>query len=356
MKYCIDKNSGKAAYIQIYRQIKEDIIEGRFPKGARLPSKRRIAEETGLSLITVEHAYALLCDEGYVCARERSGYFVDFGAGAAPEKPLPLGSASGAARAPEDFPFSTYAKIMRKVLSEQDRRLLVRCPNAGCEELRNVLSAYLARSRGVSVDAERIIIGSGAEHLYSMIAQLLGRGREIALEDPCYDKIRKVYEANGLNCRSLRLGAEGIVSCDLEKSCAAALHVTPFNSYPSGVTASAAKRHEYAEWARKRGTYIVEDDYDSEFASPKKQVETIYSLCPERVVYINTFSKTIAPSVRIGYMVLPEALSEKYRRELGFYSCTVPVFDQLVLAEYIDSGEFERYINRRRRKLRGKVL
>ena len=150
------------------------------------------------------------------------------------------------------------------------------------------------------------------------------------------------------------MGEDGILSGALQQCRAGVLHVTPFHSYPSGVTASAAKRHEYALWAQSRDAYIVEDDYDAEFASLRRRIETICSLAPERVLYVNTFSKILAPSMRTGFLVLPEALLPKYRKELGFYSCTVPVFDQLVLAEFISQGHLERYINRRKRKLREK--
>jgi len=351
MKYHIERKSGTAAYIQIYRQLKQDIVSGLIPKGSKLPSKRRMAEELGVSLITVEQAYSLLIDEGYVSSRERSGYFSDFGGAGAniSRNSIELMSVS-ASEPPEDFPFSVLAKTMRKVLSEQESRILIKSPNCGCPELRNSLSAYLERSRGISVGPEQIIIGSGAEHLYSLAAQLIGRGRSIALENPCYDKIRKVYEANGISCPGLNLGADGIDSGALEPCTSDALHVTPFSSYPSGISASAVKKHEYAQWAKSHDAYIIEDDYDSEFASPTKQVETIYSIIPERVIYINTFSKTLAPSMRMGYMILPPALMEKYMKTLGFYSCTVPVFEQLVLAEFINNGHLERYISRRRRK------
>jgi GntR family transcriptional regulator/MocR family aminotransferase len=147
---------------------------------------------------------------------------------------------------------------------------------------------------------------------------------------------------------------DGIQSAALAGCGAGVLHVTPFHSYPSGVTATAAKRHEYAAWARERDAVIVEDDYDSELASPTRQIETICSLAPERVIYLNSFSKTLAPSMRMGYMVLPEELLPLYEEKLGFYSCAVPVYEQLVLAELIRSGELERSISRRRRKLREK--
>ena len=150
------------------------------------------------------------------------------------------------------------------------------------------------------------------------------------------------------------MGEDGILSRELACCRAGVLHVTPFHSYPSGVTASAAKRHEYAAWTREHDAFIVEDDYDAEFASLSRQIETIFSLAPERVLYINTFSKILAPSMRTGFLVLPQPLLEEYARKLDFYSCTVPVYDQYVLAEFINAGHLERYINRRRRKLREK--
>ena len=343
--------------MQIYRQLKQDIVEGILPTGTKLPSKRFLAGELGVSVITVEHAYALLVDEGYASARQRSGFYVDFSA-ARPgvsfqRKATAVEQMSTASNAPpEDFPFSVLAKTMRKVLSDYGEQILIKSPNMGSSHLREALSAYLARSRGVKVMPEQIVIGSGAEYLYGLVVQLLGRDKLFALENPSYDKIRQVYEANGAACTMLSMGEDGISSNELENCAAGVLHVTPFHSFPSGVTASAAKRHEYVRWADKNFAFIVEDDYASEFASPTKQVETVFSLAPERVIYINTFSKTLAPSMRTGYMVLPEKLLEEYRKRLDFYSCTVPVFEQYVLAEFINSGELERYINRRRRKLR----
>lgn len=356
MKYTIEKHSGESAYAQLYRQLRQDIVSGVLPAGGRLPSKRLLAEELGISVITVEHAYALLVDEGYAEARPRSGHYAAFGApsAAAPYRRAALEEMSASAQGAEDFPFSVLARTMRSVLADYGRRILVTSPNAGCLELREAVSAYLARSRGLDVSPEQILIGSGAEYLYGLAVQLLGRERLFALEDPSYEKIRRVYEANGARCVLLPMGEDGIESAALSACRAGALHVTPFHSYPSGVTASAAKRHEYAAWARERGACIIEDDYDAEFASLTRQVETIFSLASERVLYINTFSKILAPSMRTGFMVLPEPLVEEYRRRLDFYSCTVPVYDQYVLAEFINAGHLERYINRRRRKLREK--
>lgn len=354
MKYIINSDSPIPAYEQIYEQLRRDIIAGVLPTGSKLISKRSLAGELGVSVITVEHALALLSDEGYIQTKERSGSYVAFGGGEriTAAKAPPVDRLTANACIPGDFPFSVYAKTMRRVLSEYDSRVLNKSPDCGCRELREEISRYLLRSRGIEVGYEQIIIGSGAEYLYSLVAQLLERQEKIGVEEPCYRTIRRVYEANGRTCVGLTLGADGIVSGELENSAADALHVTPFHSYPSGVTASAAKRREYVRWAEQRKAYIVEDDYDSEFASPGRQIETIFSLAPQRVIYINTFSRTVAPAVRTGYMVLPGELLSRYKEKLGFYSCTVPTFEQLVLAEFIRNGDMERYINRRRKKLR----
>lgn len=353
MKYFIDKSLKDSAYMQLYRQLRRDIISGELKRGSRLPSKRLLAGELGLSLVTVEHAYALLVDEGYVEARERSGYFAAFGGEPRQEKPLPpMEAERSLSDVPEDFPFSALAKTMRRVLTEYDRRILIKSPGSGCVELRSAIAAYLERSRGLDVSPDQIVIGSGSEYLYSMIVQLLGRDTLIAHEMPCYNRITQVYEANGACCTALPMGEDGIISSALQNCRAGVLHVTPFNSYPSRVTASASKRHEYAAWAAERDSFIVEDDYDSEFSSVTKHIDTIFSIAPENTIYLNTFTRTLVPSIRTAYMVLPRRLLEQYREKLGFYSCTVPVFEQFVLAEYINSGELERYINRRRRKMR----
>ena len=354
MKYSIDKTAGQPAYLQLYQQLRQDIVDGSLPSGAKLPSKRLLAAELGISVITVEHALALLADEGYIYPRPRSGYYASFG-GSAPTQPLPKAAVkdmSAPVSVPEDFPFSTLSKLMRRVLSDYGERILVKSPNSGCMELRQAIGDYLARSRGIRVRPEQVIVGSGAEYLYGQVVQLLGRDPVYGLEDPCYDRIRRVYEANGAVCAGLKMGEDGIETAALVNCKAGVLHVTPYQSFPSGVTATAAKRHEYAAWADKRNAYIVEDDYASELFVSARQVDTVFSLAPERTIYMNTFSKTLAPSMRTGYMVLPEGLLPEYEKKLGFYSCTVPVFDQIVLAEFIRGGDLERYINRRRRRLR----
>lgn len=360
MNYHIDFTSGIPAYIQLYKFIVQDIISEVYPYGSRLPSKRTIAEETGVSVVTVEHAIALLVDEGYVESRQRSGSFVIYHkskfyetpvlqSSTLPDKQLQPGSIG-------DFPFSVFAKTMRRVLSIYENQIFIKSPNCGCEELKTQICLYLARSRGIIVKPSQVIVGSGAEYLYGLIAQLFNNRKKFALEQPSYDKIRKVYEAMGIECDMLSLSQDGISTTELERTDATILHVTPFNSFPSGVTASISKKHEYLRWARQRNGYIIEDNYDSELTVSKKIDDSLFSITEDaNVVYLNTFSKTIAPSMRIGYMLLPEKLLEDFQKRLGFYSCTVPVFEQYVLAELLRNGDFERHINRIRRKKRRAV-
>ena len=356
MKYIVDKNN-RPVYLQLYRQIREDIVNEIYPCGGKLPSKRNLAEETGVSTVTVEHAYALLCDEGYAEARERSGYIVtfqkDYGF-AAPSKTVRDGhrETEMGNRYP-DFPLSVLSKIMRKVLADRSEFLLEKSPNFGCDELREAIRRYLARNRGINVDTEQIIIGSGSEYLYGLIVELLGRKHIYAIESPSYKKIEQVYRATEIKYESLALTQSGIDREALLKTDATVLHTTPYRSYPSGVTATASKRHEYVRWASEKGRYIIEDDFESEFSVSTKPTETLFSLSSaDNVIYLNTFSKTISPSLRIGYMVLPKHLVGEYEEKLGFYSCTVSTFMQYVLTELIENGDFERHINRVRRKIR----
>ncbi len=357
MRYRLDNDCGKSAYLQLYEQLRADIVSGIYAPGDKLPSKRLLAEEVGVSVITVEHAYAILEDEGYLQSRQRRGYFVIYHDNESlPFAPLPSTRHTHSLQSTaSDFPFSVLAKTMRRVLSDYAEEIMVKAPNWGCMELREQISAYLARSNGMRVAPAQILVGSGAEYLYTMLAQLWGKKRRFAIEEPSYEKIRRVYEAGGVSFEALPLTGNGIDSAALEKSCASVLHVTPFHSYPSGISADASKRQEYLRWAEKREGFVIEDNYDSELTVSKKHEDTLFSQSG-RVIYLNTFSRTIAPSLRVGYLVLPEALLEEFEEKLGFYSCTVPVFEQYVLAELLRNGDFERHIHRVRRKRRKLVI
>ena len=345
------------AYLTLYETLREEIRSGDRPSGSKLPSRRALAQDSGLSVITVEHSYELLCQEGYAESRSRSGYYVIYqdrdGFAQPPASPVSRPEPSAPVAVPDQFPFSVLARTMRRVLADYGETLMNKSPNPGCPELREAIRRYLARNRNLRVEARQIVIGSGAEYLYGLVVELLGRDRIYAIESPSYEKIELVYRSRGISCDLLPLGRDGIRSDALKETSASVLHITPFRSFPSGVTASASKRQEYLRWASAPDRYIVEDDFESEFSLMRKPEETVFSRSGSRnVIYMNTFSRTISPSIRIGYMVLPEPLTEEYERRLGFYSCTVPAFEQYVLAELLDRGDFERHINRIRRSLR----
>ena len=350
----------KPAYLRLYETLREEIIQGAWAYGARLPSRRQLAKERGISVVTAEHSYELLCQEGYVEARPRSGYYVIYraadgfvSADAGPAPALPPVSFSRDRES--SFPFSVLARTMRRVLSAYGEAILDKSPNAGCEALRGAVSRYLSRNRGIRADADQVVIGSGAEYLYGLIVEMLGRGRVYAIESPSYEKIEQVYRAKGVRCDLLPLAGDGIQSAALRETAASVLHITPYRSFPSGVTASPAKRREYLRWAEAPGRYIVEDDFESEFSLLRKPEETICAQSGrENVIYLNTFSRTVSPSLRVGYMVLPKALIPLFRDTVGFYSCTVPAFEQYVLASLMDGGGLERHINRIRRMERKK--
>ncbi|WP_026492667.1 MocR-like pyridoxine biosynthesis transcription factor PdxR [Butyrivibrio sp. XPD2002] len=373
-------------YLKVYEQVREDIINGRYTVGTKLPSKRVMAEAMGVSVITIEHAYELLAEEGYISPREKSGYFVSFddkeiytgvnsksvihaenrknSAVRADKKPV--GSFSKVNATDEikssslsvpKFSYSIYAKTVRRVLSEYDSYIMNKSPKNGTEELRNAITGYLGRSRRLVVSPDQIIVGAGAEYLYGLIVQTFGRDIVYGVESPSYQKIAKVYTAGGADIHMLKLGNDGIESEELWNSNVKLLHITPYRSFPSGVTASAAKKREYLKWSRKNDAYIVEDDFESEFTPSRKPEETIFSLDEEgRVMYVNTFTRTIGSYVRAAYMVLPTNLLSFFEEKTGFYECPVPTLDQLVIASLLNSGDFERHINKVRRNNRKKEI
>ncbi|MBR6646819.1 MAG: PLP-dependent aminotransferase family protein, partial [Clostridia bacterium] len=248
------------------------------------------------------------------------------------------------------FPFVTWTKLMRETMSDEQKKLMVSSPSVGIYELRKAIADYLFEFRGMKVDADRIVIGAGTEYLYSLIIQLLGRNKRYALEDPGYRKIYHIYKANEVDCVHVPLDSYGIDINMLEKSNADVLHISPSHHFPTGIVTPISRRYELLSWAAKfPERYIIEDDYDSEFRLMGKPIPSLQSVdILEKVIYINTFSKSLTPTIRISYMVLPEKLMKKYNEKLSFYSCTVANFEQYTLASFIRKGYFEKHINRMR--------
>ncbi len=348
-------------YVALYQELKQQILGGTYRAGDRLPSKRVMADRTGTSPITVATAYAMLEDEGYLTARQRSGYFVNAVeplhhtvAFPSPRASRPSPDQDPLPAAAADFEASVWFKAVRKVLSERGDALFVKAPSMGCAVLRNAIADYLYRCRGITADPRCIVIGSGAEQLYETVVKLLGRDKIFGIEDPCYEQIPSVYGGMGVSVCCLPMGEGGIESRALRSAQFDVLHVTPFHSFPSGVTATIAKRQEYLRWAEAEGHYILEDDFDSELYMPGQPIDSLYFLDhSQSVIYLNTFSGSLSPALRLGYLILPPRLMERYRTTLDKFSCSVPVADQYFLAEFIENGSFERHLNRKRRRLRG---
>ncbi len=361
LTYELKKSPGVPLYEALYRCIRGDILSGKLAAGERLPSKRALAAHLEVSPITVEGAYSQLVAEGYIAAREKVGYFVEAvqtlpapTPAIARETPAPAPALLDlTANIPAKFPFSVWSKLQRQVLLDFGHQLLDPLDHQGCSQLRQAIADHLAGFRGMGVDPDNIIIGAGTDFLYNLLLQLLGTDKIYALEEPGYSKIQKIYAAAGARIRVAPMDSQGVRPETLHD--AQILHISPSHHFPTGIITSQKRRQELLRWAEIGGNWIIEDDYDSEFRFNAHPMAAMYS--PEescRVIYMNSFSKTLAPSIRMGYMVLPPALMAVFREKLGFYSCTVSGFEQQTLARFLAEGHFEQHINRMRKFYRAR--
>jgi GntR family transcriptional regulator/MocR family aminotransferase len=380
LTYTFDGIEKESLYEHLYKCIRNDILSGTLTAGYRLPSKRTFAKNLGISTITVENAYTELIAEGYIYAVEKKGYFVSEvstdirppaavpASAAVPvrheQKTEPRGYAAdfvSSSMLPGLFPSATWTKLMRRVISGKNGELMKQSPGAGISLLREAIAGHLFQFRGLTVSPEQIFIGAGTEYLYGLVIQLLGHDKTFAVEDPGYRKITRIYRANNVVCTAVPLDSQGIDMHALRQSGADIVHISPSHHFPTGIVTSISRRYELLGWAAETdGRYIIEDDYDSEFRMNSRPIPTLRSIdAVDRVIYINTFSKTLASTVRISYMVLPVSLASLFEKKLGFYSCTVPTFNQYTLAEFIRQGYFANHINRLRRyyrEQRNKIL
>ncbi len=361
---------GDSMYIHLYKCVKRDITAGTLPADEKLPSKRTLAKNLGVSLITVENAYAQLLVEGYIYSRPKRGYYVaDLQRQAPPQKRAlpgavlterkkkPLLSFAQSSVPPDTFPYNTWARLLRHTLTAADEHALIGDTSAGgAAPLRQALARHLYQFRGLQAQPEQIIVGAGTQILYNLAVQLLGRNRIYALEDPGYPQLAAIYRANDVFCRYLSMDGQGLRADVLNGSGADILHITPSHQFPTGIAMPISRRYELLRWAAQKDCrYIIEDDYDCEFRLSGKPIPPLQSIdTQEKVIYINTFSKTLAPTFRISYMLLPPHLASLFYEKLGFYSCTVSNFEQFTLAKFIDGGYFERHINRMRTYYRNK--
>ena len=367
LTYELDESSSVPLYEQLYRRVRADILSGALKTGERLPSRRAFAVNLGISSMTVAGAYTQLQSEGYIEAVSRSGYYVcevpqrpqqSIPDGrtvvSAPPAEAPLADFAANRTLPERFPFSVWSRIMRGVLSGRQEELMTSPPPGGIPALRQAIAGHLRSFRGMNVSPEQIVIGAGAEYMYAVLVQLAGRGCRFAVEDPGYHKAARVLMSFGAECVFIPMDSRGIVPETLERERVQAVLVSPSHHYPTGLVMPAGRRMELLAWAsREPDRYIIEDDYDSEFRLSGRPVPTLQSMdTQDRVIYLNTFSKTLTSTVRIAYLVLPRPLLERYRN--GCSASTVSNFEQYTLAEFISSGSFEQHLNRMRRDYRRK--
>ena len=380
LNYDMTDCGGQPKYIHLYRCIRDDILSGKLSPSEKLPSKRNLARQLNIGVITVSNAYDLLVSEGFLTARERTGYFVqdippqtgfqETGLEAVPSDPvlseelMESDIQSSDTRAYRNgmklFPASIWNRLMRETMN-QEEDLFALVPYNGLLDLRESIADYLSRSRGMKVNPAQIIISAGTESLLIRLCRLFGHSAIYGVEDPGYKQLASILSAFDNPTRFIPIDSEGLKTEALEESDVDIIHVTPANHFPSGVVLSAARRKELLDWAgRSSKRYIIEDDYDSEFRYQGSFVPPLYNVdTGSRVIYMNTFSKTLVPFLRISYMVLPPKLLKKYRSEMGFLSNSVSGFEQATLAKFISRGYFERHINRIRtyyRKLRSLVL
>ncbi|WP_010243095.1 MocR-like pyridoxine biosynthesis transcription factor PdxR [Acetivibrio cellulolyticus] len=364
LTYSFASLGSDSLYQHLYKCIKNDILQGVLAPGGKIPSKRSFAKNLNISTITIENAYAQLMAEGYIYSIPKKGYFVsDITNSISPKAELNSENIIAAANQSEyfadflsnrtnhaNFPFSIWAKIMREIISEESEALMTNPPCGGIIELRQAISDYLHEFRGMNVSPNQIIIGAGTEYLYGLLIQLLGHDKKFGVEDPGYKKIAQIYSSNSVKCHFIPLDENGISIPALEESLADIVHISPSHHYPTGIITPISRRYELLGWASKsESRYIIEDDYDCEFRLLGKPIPALQSIdVMEKVIYMNTFTKSLASTIRISYMILPEHLLDRFYSKLGFYSCTVSNFEQYTLAKFIKNGYFEKHINRMR--------
>ena len=416
-----------ALYEYLYRCIRHDIAHGKVEPGQKLPSKRTLAKQLGVSLITIEAAYDQLVAEGYIRSRERCGYYACDLAPAAkieesrsaqhraetasavassarenlpansnnlqpfsrkqghPEEPAglrqttgsaalpansapfaPAGAAPRTQNAPSDaplladfthstlattmLPYSAWAKAVRRTLSDESAASLAEAASAaGSPELRSAIADHLRQYRGMDVSPDQVVIGAGSQTLYQLLVQLLGRTRRYAVEDPGYPLLTRMYEQQNAQVAHIRLDDSGINVAALEASGASVAHIMPSHQFPTGIVTTAARRRELLNWAREGNRYLIEDDYDSEFRMAGRPIPSLFGIdAAERVLYLNSFAKSLGAAFRMAYLVLPPQLTQRFREQLGFYANTVSPLDQLALARFIEQGHYDRHVNRMR--------
>ena len=335
-------------YIELYNYIKELIIDKKLSPNEKLPSKRTLSTYLGISLNTVIESYNLLLDEELIYTIPKKGYYVskyDISI----TKDISIDSLSTNIKSykydfstknidSSIFPYYTWNKICKNIIGNEN--ILIKSDNFGNITLRKTISNYLYESKGLKINPKNIIIGSGIEYLLTTLINILDINN-YGVENPGYDKIYKIIKNNNKNVTLCPLDNEGvIINNDID-----AIYITPSNQFPTGIKTSMKRKLEISKWA-KDNKYIIEDDFDSEFKYLSNQSISLFELAKDNTIFLSTYSRTISPSLRISYMILPDKLYNDYYNKYSFYSTTVSTLDQLILSEFISSSAYSRHLNK----------
>lgn len=368
----LDAHDKAPMYEQIYNYIKKEIKNGGLAAATRLPSTRELAAHLNISRSTSQMAYDQLASEGYIEAIPCKGYFVagieelvevpkSEGGFLDGEKQESMAESADAlipyavdfsprGIALEGFPYGAWRKITKNVLVDDNRELFLNGDPKGEPALREAIRGYLHSARGVSCRADQIVVGAGSEYLLMLLMRMFPRNKPIAMENPTYKQAYRVFQGLGCRVTPVEMDKNGMDVAALEDSGAQIAYVMPSHQYPLGIVMPIRRRQELLGWARaQEGRYIIEDDYDSEFRYKGKPIPALQGMDRDDcVIYIGTFSRSIAPAIRISYLVLPVKLMERYQKKLGFFASTVSRIDQNVLYQFIAGGYYERHLNRMR--------
>lgn len=373
LSYTFTKNNKKALYEQLYERIRNDILSGIIPSGSKLPGKRPFAQHLGLSVITVENAYARLNEEGYIRSIPRKGFFAEdiqcqkpvktnksltdtsdifSKINISPKKKIDFLADLDSNDIPSALlPLKMWSRLAKDAGDYIADSVNSKMPTGGSYMLRNEICKHLRSFRGIETTPEQIIVGAGSEYLYGLVVQLLGRQKIIALENPGYKKLSEIYRMHGTGCVYIDTQSDKkTLSKELNLLKADLTHISPSHHFPTGRIMPVSKRYELLSWANEKPQrFIIEDDYDAEFRFLGRPVPTLFGMDEgNSVIYLNTFSKTISPTLRISYMVLPPKLCRTFYDKLGFLSCTVSSLNQYILARFLGEGFFEKHLNRAR--------
>jgi GntR family transcriptional regulator/MocR family aminotransferase len=366
----LDSENDKPLYIQLANYIKQEILSGRIKPTEKLPSKRNLSNYLGLSLNTIQSAYEQLCAEGYVESKPRKGLFVTTfdnnliinqrGLGKLESKTkkvqvnIKIDFNSGKVDL-EHFPFAIWRKLTIQSLYEDQGELFYNGNPQGEELLREQIAAHLYASRGVRCSAEQIIIGAGTQVLIGLLCMLIGKEHFYALENPGFHRTRITLQDLGVHTIPMPLDEDGINIIQLNNSDANVVYVTPSHQFPYGMIMPISRRMDLIKWAEEKNGYIIEDDYDGEYRYKGKPIPSLQGLSTkERVVYIGTFSKSLIPSIRISYMVLPSPLMKKYLKHFTIYKQTVSRIHQETLYRFMKEGFWQSHLNKMRTLYRKK--